>query len=115
MKFSEAPQSMSADTGVSERRGMETIVMNDDRESDKMVACRCATPSDEGTSVMRGSSGVALVPPEIVNVAWAMGLHDVDVVVVLLEVVGVMAGVTGVHGGLWWLGQLSTAWSLCTQ
>jgi hypothetical protein len=52
MKFSEAPQSTSADTGVSERRGMETIVMNDDRESDEMVVHRCTTPSDEGTSVM---------------------------------------------------------------
>jgi hypothetical protein len=52
MKFSEVPQSTSADTGVSERRGMETIMMNDDGESDKMVACRCAMPLDEETLVM---------------------------------------------------------------
>jgi hypothetical protein len=52
MKFSEVLQSTSADTGVSERRGMETIVMNDDGESDEMVVCRCTTLSDEGTSVM---------------------------------------------------------------
>jgi hypothetical protein len=49
MKFSEVLQLTSTDTGVSERRGMETIMMNDDGESDKMVVCRCATPSDEET------------------------------------------------------------------
>jgi hypothetical protein len=47
MKFLEAPQLMSTDTGVLERRGMETIVMNDDRESDEMVVCRCATVEDK--------------------------------------------------------------------
>jgi hypothetical protein len=52
MKFSEVLQSRGADTGVSERRGMETIMMNDDGESNKMVACRCAVPSDEETLVM---------------------------------------------------------------
>jgi hypothetical protein len=109
MKFSEVPQSMSADTGVSERRGMETIVMNDDRESDEMVAHRCTVLSDEGTLVMQGSSGVMLAPLEIVNVAQATGLCDVDVAVVLLEVAGIAAGVMGVRSGPWQLGQLSTA------
>jgi hypothetical protein len=60
---------MSADTGVSERRGMETVMMNDDGESDEMVARRCATSSDKETSVMRGLSRVTLAPLEIVNVA----------------------------------------------
>jgi hypothetical protein len=101
MKFSEPLQSMSADTRVLERRGMETVVMNDDGESNKMVACRCATSSDEETLVMRGSSGVALAPLEIVNAVRATGLYDGDVTVVLLEVAGIAAGVAGVHGGLW--------------
>jgi hypothetical protein len=52
MKFSEVLQSTSADPGVLERRGMETIMMNDDRESDEMVVRRCAVPSAEETSVM---------------------------------------------------------------
>jgi hypothetical protein len=50
MKFSEAPQSTSADTGVSERRGMETVMMNDDGESNEMVVHRCAASSDKETS-----------------------------------------------------------------
>jgi hypothetical protein len=104
MKFSEVPQSTSTDTGVLERRGMETVMMNDDGESDEMVVHRCAMPSDEETSVMRGSSRVALAPLEVVNVARAMGVCNINVTVVLLEV----AGITGVHGGLWQLGQLST-------
>jgi hypothetical protein len=108
MKFSEVPQSMSADTGVSERRGMETVVMKDDGESDEMVARRCVAPLDEETSVMQGSSGVTLVPPEIVNVARTMGLCNVDVAVVL-EVAGIVAGVAGVCGGPQRMGQLSTA------
>jgi hypothetical protein len=62
MKFSEALQSMSTDTGVSERRGMETIMMNDDGESEEMVACKCTNPSDKETSVMQGLS--ELTPPE---------------------------------------------------
>jgi hypothetical protein len=50
-----------------------------------------------------------LAPLEIVNVAQATGLRDVDVTVVLLEVAGIAAGVAGVHGGPRQLGQLSTA------
>jgi hypothetical protein len=42
-------------------------VMNDDGEREEMVVCKCAESSDE-TWVMRGSSGVMLVPPEIVKV-----------------------------------------------
>jgi hypothetical protein len=101
MKFSEALQSTSTDTVVSERRGMETVMMNDNGESDEMVACRCTVPSDKETSVMRGSSGVVLAPLEIVNVVHAMGLHNVDVAVVLLEVAGIAAGVAGVCSGPW--------------
>jgi hypothetical protein len=56
MKFSEVPQSMSTDTGVLERRGMETIMMNDDGEREEMVVCKCTDPSDKETSVMQGSS-----------------------------------------------------------
>jgi hypothetical protein len=73
---------------------MDTVVMNDDGEREEMVARKCTESSDEETSVMRGSSGVALAPPEIVKVVRATGLRDVDVAVVLLEV----AGVTGVRG-----------------
>jgi hypothetical protein len=52
MKFSEVPQSTSTDTGVSERRGMETVMINDDRESEEMVVHKCTDPSDKETSVM---------------------------------------------------------------
>jgi hypothetical protein len=68
IKFSDMPQSTSAETGVGERRGMETVMMNDDGEREEMVACKCTNLSDEETSVMQGSSGVELGPPEIVNV-----------------------------------------------
>ena len=40
MKFSDVPQSMSADMGVSERRGIKTVMMNDDGERDKIMALR---------------------------------------------------------------------------
>jgi hypothetical protein len=109
MKFSEAPQSMSADTGVLERRGMETVMMNVDGESNEMVARRCTMPLDKETLVIQGSSRVPLAPLEIVNVVRATGLCDIDVAVVLLEVAGIAAGVAGVCGGLWRMGQLSTA------
>jgi hypothetical protein len=114
IKFSDMPQSMSAETGVGERRGMETVMMNDDGEREEIVVHKCADPSDEETSVMWGLSGVELVPPEIVNVVWATGVCDVDVVFVLLEVAGIMVGVTGFFSPQW-LGQLSTTWSLFTQ
>jgi hypothetical protein len=108
IKFSDAPQSTSAETGLGERSGMDTIVMNDDGEREEMVAHKCAESSDKETSVMQGSSGVMLTPPEIVKVVRATGLHDVDVVVVLLEVAGVAAGVVGVRGEPRRWGQLST-------
>jgi hypothetical protein len=114
MKFSKVPQLMSADTGVSERRGMETVMINDNRESEEMVACKCTTPSDEETSVMWGLSGVELMPPEILNVVWAMGVHNVDVAAVLLGVIVITAGVVGVHSE-WQLGQLSIVWLPCMQ
>jgi hypothetical protein len=38
-----------------------------------------------------------------------MGLHNIDVVVVLLEVAGITAGIAGVCSGLRRMGQLSTA------
>ena len=40
MKFSEVPQLMSAEMRVLERRGIETIMMNDDGEREEMVALR---------------------------------------------------------------------------
>ena len=40
MKFSEVLQSMSAEMGVLERRGIETIMMNDDGEREETVALR---------------------------------------------------------------------------
>ena len=40
MKFSDAPQLMSAEMGVLERRGIETIMMNDDGEREEMVALK---------------------------------------------------------------------------
>jgi hypothetical protein len=52
IKFSDTLQSTSAETGVGERRGMETIVMNDNGEREEMVAHKCTNPSDEETSVM---------------------------------------------------------------
>jgi hypothetical protein len=115
IKFSDVPQSTSAETGLGERSGMDTVMMNDDGEREEMVVHKCTESSDEETLVMWGSSGVMLAPPEIVKVAWATGLCNVDVVVVLLEVAGVVAGVTGVCGEPWWWGQLSTAWLLCAQ
>jgi hypothetical protein len=45
MKFYKVPQLTSADTGVSERRGMETVMINDDGESEEMVVHKYADPS----------------------------------------------------------------------
>ena len=39
-KFSEAPQLTSAEMGVLERSGIETIMMNDDGEREEMVALK---------------------------------------------------------------------------
>jgi hypothetical protein len=88
---------------------MDTVMMNDDGEREEMVVRKCTESSDEEISVMQGSSGVALVPPKIMKVVRATGLHDIDVMVVLLEVAGIMAGVVGVRGELWQWGQFSTA------